>query len=241
MGGRGEWHSLGAGEVDGVPDTQTDYPVAFAQAEDHSLGWLELGLRYDTRDSQRLPYRGFDVGANVHTALFQSDWDVGAIFSLFGSKVLPVPPLLHDGGDPDEENPPTDTIALHLQTQATAGKLPFFSLPTLGGSRTLRGFIEGRFRDRAAWHASAEYRFWVLSRGFPIPFTQTLRVERLGLAFFGDVGSVEDDWNELFGARVHASVGVGMRLTLERTAPFRVDVGFSKDGIEVAAGFGLSF
>ena len=241
MGGRGEWHSLGDGEVGGVPDTRDAYPVAFARAEEHSLGWLELELRYDTRDSQRLPYRGFDVGVSVHTALFQSDWDVGAIFSLFGSKVVPVPPMLHDGGDPDEENPPTDTIALHLQTQATAGKLPFFSLPTLGGSRTLRGFIEGRFRDRAAWHASAEYRFWVLPRGFPIPFTRTLRVERLGLAFFGDVGSVEDDWNELFGARVRASVGVGARLTLERTAPFRVDVGFSNEGIEVAAGFGLSF
>ena len=31
------------------------------------------------------------------------------------------------------------------------------------------------------------------------------------------------------------------RATLERSAPFRVDVGFSGDGVEVSAGFGLAF
>jgi len=63
----------------------------------------------------------------------------------------------------------------------------------------------------------------------------------VGLAFFGDVGAVEDPWWRLFQARVHASAGVGFRLTLERSAPFRVDVGFSSEGVEVTAGFGLSF
>ena len=91
------------------------------------------------------------------------------------------------------------------------------------------------------WHASAEYRFWVLTRGFAIPFTKALRVERVGLAFFADTGSVTDDWPDLFSSRVKASAGVGLRVTLERDAPFRVDVGFSTEGVEVTAGFGLSF
>ena len=80
-----------------------------------------------------------------------------------------------------------------------------------------------------------------MPRGFPIPFVDSLRVERVGLALFGDVGSVADDWPEIFSARVRTSFGVGLRLTLERTAPFRVDVGFSGEGTEVTAGFGLSF
>jgi outer membrane protein assembly factor BamA len=181
------------------------------------------------------------VGASIDSALIQSDWNVGSIFTIEGIKIVPLPPLLHDGGDAQEENPPTDTLALHLQTSATAGDLPFFSLPMLGGRRTLRGYIEGRFRDRSSWHATAEYRFWVLPRGFRIPFVETMRVERVGLALFGDVGSVADDWPEIFSSRVRASLGVGLRLTLERAAPFRVDVGFSGDGIEVTAGFGLSF
>jgi hypothetical protein len=237
----GEWHALGGGHVQGEPDSEDAFPGIFDRAEDHSLGWLRLGLRYDTRDSQRQPYRGFSLGATVDSALLQSHWDLGAIFSISGVKIFPLPPLLHDGGDDDEENPPTDTLAFHLKTSATAGDLPFFSLPTLGGSRTLRGFIAGRFRDRASWHATGEYRFWVLPRGFPIPFVDSIRVERVGLALFGDVGSVAHDWPGLFGSTVRASLGVGFRLTLERAAPFRVDVGFSGEDVQVAAGFGLSF
>jgi hypothetical protein len=34
---------------------------------------------------------------------------------------------------------------------------------------------------------------------------------------------------------------VGLRASLERAAPFRVDVGFSEDGVNVSAGFGLGF
>lgn len=238
---RGEWHDLARGAVRSAPDTLDDFPTTFADADDTWLVWLETELRYDTRDSQRLPYRGFVVGARADSALGQKGGDVGAVFSLFADKIFPLPPLLHDGGDPDEEHPPTDSLAFQLQTSATTGELPFFSLPSLGGSRTLRGFVDGRFRDRAAWHGSAEYRFWVLPRGFPIPFTQALRVERVGLALFGDVGAVESPWWDLFGARVHASAGVGLRATLERSAPFRVDVGFSSEGVEVSAGFGLSF
>jgi len=240
---KGEWHSLGDGEVDDKPNTG-DVPAfsgLFASADDHKLGWLELELRYDTRDSQRMPYRGFAVGASVDSALLQTGWDIGSVFALNGTKIVPLPPLFHEGGDSEEEHPPTDTLAFDLKTSTTAGDLPFYSLPTLGGSRTLRGFITGRFHDRSMWHASAEYRFWVLTRGFPIPFTKALRVERVGLAIFGDTGSVADDWSDLFSSRVRASGGVGLRITLERDAPFRVDVGFSSEGVEVTAGFGLSF
>ncbi len=247
---KGEWHSLGDGEVKNKPNTgdqpadsenRPDFSGLFARADDYELGWLELEVRYDTRDSQRLPYRGFSLGASIDSALLQSGWNVGSIFEIEGIQIFPVPPLLHDGGDPEEENPPTDTLAFQLQTSTTAGDLPFYSLPTLGGSRTLRGFIEGRFRDRSLWHASAEYRFWVLTRGFPIPFTKSLRVERVGLALFADAGSVADDWPDLFESRVWANAGVGLRITLERDAPFRVDVGFSGEGVEVTGGFGLSF
>lgn len=238
---RGEWHNLSSGYVGGKPDTKAVYPGTFERADNRGLGWLETEIRYDTRDSQRLPYRGFEVGGRINSALIQSGWDIGAIFTIFGSKVIPVPPLLHEGGDGDEENPPTDTLAFHLETRTLVGDLPFYSVPSLGGFRTLRGFIAGRFRDDSTWHGSAEYRFWVLPRGFAIPYTEALRVERVGLALFADAGSVRNQWWDLFSARVHASAGVGLRVTLERIAPFRVDVGFSNEDVEVTARFGLSF
>jgi hypothetical protein len=241
VGLRGEWHALAGGEVSGEPDTKDAFPGIYRDAEKQSLGWVELDLRYDTRDSQRQPYDGFAIGAAVHAALVQTGREVGAKFSVFGTKIFGLPALFHDGGDESEENPPTDTFAVQFDTVTTAGDLPFFATPSLGGRRFLRGFVAGRFRDRSAWHGSAEYRFWILPRGFAVPYAKTFRVERVGLALFTDVGAVENDWSDLFHARVRVSYGVGLRVALERAAPFRVDLGFSEDGIQVTAGFGLPF
>jgi hypothetical protein len=241
FGVRGEAHSLGQGAVSDEPDTKNVFPAIFDDADDARLGWVYGGVRWDTRDSQRNPYRGWTLGATLDAALLQDDSDVGAIFGVNGSRIFPLAPLLHDGGDGQEEHPPTDTLAFGLVTRATTGNLPFFVLPTLGGADTHRGFVVGRWRDEASWHASAEYRFWILPRGFAVPFTDAVRVERLGAALFYDVGAVARRADRIFGSRVRSSAGIGLRISLERAAPFRVDVGFSEDGVNFAARFGLSF
>jgi hemolysin activation/secretion protein len=152
---------------------------------------------------------------------------------------VPVPPLFHSGGDTYEENPPTDSIALGAFVQDSAGDLAYYDRPSLGGTHTLRGYIANRFTDDAAWHATGEYRFWVVPRGFA--FTPTIRVERVGLAVFGDVGTVADSLDRLPGARIHTSYGIGLRVSLERTALFRADFGFSGEGLNFTLAFGLSF
>jgi hypothetical protein len=238
---RSEHHDLGPGSVGGKPDTRDVFPELFAEADPTPLGFLQAGVRWDTRDSQVNPYRGWWLGADVNAALLQQGGDVGAVWGLGGGKIFPLPGLLHRGGDPGEEHPPTDVLAASLRTQLTSGDLPFYALPSLGGSDLHRGYIAGRWRDRAAWLASLEYRFWILPRGFPLPFTDALRVERLGAALFYEAGAVGEDFGHLFQSRVRSSYGLGLRVTLERAAPFRVDVGFSEDGVNVGAGFGLSF
>ncbi|MCG8588550.1 MAG: BamA/TamA family outer membrane protein [Proteobacteria bacterium] len=239
VGLRGEFHELSDGRVSGRPDTEDVFPELFADAEDHNLGYLNVGLRWDTRDSQRQPYTGFVLEGFVDAALVQRGGDVGARYTLEASKVFRVPGLFHSGGDPDEEHPPTDSLAFGLLTQTTSGDLPFFALPTLGGSVRHRGFIEGRFRDRSAWLGVVEYRPWVIARGIPI--TRTIRIERIGVGLFYELGSVADDWPDLFEAKLHQSYGAGLRFSLERSAIFRVDLGFSEDGLNVGARFGLSF
>ncbi|HWP67586.1 MAG TPA: BamA/TamA family outer membrane protein, partial [Candidatus Limnocylindria bacterium] len=243
VGTRVEWHNLGPGHVDDAGQTARAFPALFEASDRYVLGWLSTELRWDTRDSQLLPYRGYDVGARVDAAPFQTDWQAGAIFSLFASGFVPVPGLFHSGGTgTSEEHPPTDTVALHLETATTAGYLPFYALPSFGGADRGRGYIEGRFRDRSLWAGTVEYRFWVVPRGFALsPWTPELRVERLGLALFYDVGAVGDRWWDLARSTPRQSAGIGFRATLERSAPFRVDVGFSEEGAEVNAGFGLSF
>ena len=241
LGIAGESHSLGPGHVSHKPDTKDVFVETFDDADHSQLGWIGGGIRWDTRDSQRNPYRGWYLGAEVDAALLQDKGDVGAIWTLGGSKYIPTPPLFHDGGDPDEEHPATDTLAVGGFLRTASGNLPFFSLPSLGGSDTERGFIAGRWRDRASWFTSVEYRFWLLERGFRIPFTEILRVERFGAALFYEAGSVARNDSELFQTQVQHSYGFGLRISLERAAPFRLDIGWSDDGVNFAAGFGLSF
>ena len=236
---RGETHWLSDGEVSGAPDTETAFPGLFADADQTTLGWLNAGLAWDTRDSVRNPYRGSAIGASVQAALLQADQTIGAIYSVYADKIFPLPPLFHDGGDANEEHPPTDSLGVHFRTQLSSGDLPFFSRPTLGGSRIGRGYIAGRWRDDALWAAAAEYRFWLIPRGFTL--WKNIRVERLGAAIFYEAGGVAKDGVALFDSGVVHSYGFGGRATIERAVLFRLDLGFSNEGVNLAAGFGLSF
>jgi outer membrane protein assembly factor BamA len=198
-----------------------------------------VGLRYDTRDSQWNPYGGWYAGARAEAALLQTDWVTGAVYTFDGSKIFKLPGLFHSGGTGDEENPPTDVLAAWARMQVSSGDLPFYSLPTLGGPDTMRGYIAGRWRDRSSWTASLEYRLWILTRGIPIygPY----RIERVGLALFYELGAVAPSALDFPDSKVRHCAGLGARLSLERAAPFRVDVGFSDEGANLTARFGLPF
>jgi len=235
----GEAHRLDDGHVGGDPNTDVLFPRLFDDADRTALGWLSGGLRWDTRDSQRNAYRGTAIGAKIDAALAQNEGKVGAIYTFFGDQIFPIWPIFHDGGSDDEEHPPTDSIAFHLENRLSSGDLPFYARPSLGGSRILRGYIEGRWRDDAAWAAAVEYRFWIIPRGFTV--WRHIRVERLGAALFYEVGSVAEDGIGLFHARVRQSYGVSARATVERAALFRADFGFSEEGFNFSAGFGLAF
>jgi hypothetical protein len=239
LGVRGEHHWLGRGRVGGEGDTRLEFPELFAEADPYGLGWLAASIRWDTRDSQRNAYRGSVLGASVDAALLQNDWNLGSIYTLFGDQIFPLPGLFHDGGTENEEHPPTDSLAFHVETQLSSGDLPFFARPSLGGNRILRGYIAGRWRDDAAWAAATEYRFWLVPRGFTV--WRHIRVERLGLALFYEVGGVAENGFGLFHERVRQSYGISGRATIERAALFRADLGFSEEGLNFSAGFGLPF
>ncbi len=239
FGVRGEHHNLARGRISGRPSTETVYPQLVADGDSIDSLWLTAGLRYDTRDSQHNPYRGWMLSALVDAAPLQTGEQSGAIGEVRTVGVITVPGLFHDGGSSDEENPPTDVIAIGAFVQWTMGDVPFYHLPSLGGSDTLRGYIGDRFTDRAAWHAGIEYRMWVMPRGFAI--SDTIRIERLGLAPFYELGSVASAVARLRDSRVHESFGVGLRAELERTAVFRCDLGWSREQFAVNVAYGLSF
>jgi hypothetical protein len=232
-----EHHGLSRGRVTGVPDMGAVYPAEFAAGDGEDQLWLTTSFGYDTRDSLHQPYRGTRFGALANGA-WGSGGATGAILGVDAQHVIPLPPLLHDGGDHREENPPTDVLVIGGFVLDTVGDLPFYSLPSLGGSQTLRGYIENRFTDRAAAHASIEYRIGMVPRG--ITFTDTIRIERIALGLFYECGTVAAGVEDLTDGKFLDSYGFGFRIAFSREAVFRVDFGYGDEGTNFTLAFGHS-
>lgn len=239
LGINAEHHNLSPGYVSSVPSTDEAHPLLIEFGDDYDILILNGMLRYDTRDSQHTPYKGGLIQLSVDGIPLQSSNRAAATTALEGNWIFKVPGLLHDNGDALEEHPPTDAVALGAFINATHGDLPFWALPSLGGRNTLRGYIQNRFTDKAAWHATGEYRIWVVPRGFTV--TDAIRVERVGMALFYDIGTVGGSVDDLFSSTIHDSYGASLRFSLERTAIFRADLGFSDEGMNFTFAYGLSF
>ena len=107
--------------------------------------------------------------------------------------------------------------AAQLFVDATTADAPFTIMPMVGGSRRLRGYHEGRYRDRIAAVAQAEYRFPILWR--------------VGGAAFAAVGGVGHSVSDFSADHVRASVGGGFRFRLnESGVTARVDYAIGAEG-----------
>ncbi len=239
FGAEVQHHGLQRGRVEAVPSTDDVFRAQFVEADGVDQLWLSAGAAFDARDSLANPYEGFRIGASVAVAPLQTGLDAGALFSLDANGAVRLPPLLHDGGSAEQQNPPTDVLAVGGFVTAAAGELPYYSLPTLGGEDTLRGYIQRRFTDRVAVHGTVEYRFAIVPYGIRI--TDTIRIERIGAALFYDFGTLADDLDALGSGRFLDSYGAGFRIGFAREALFRVDLGFSEEDRLLTIAFGNTF
>ncbi len=108
------------------------------------------------------------------------------------------------------------------------GEAPFYVRPRLGGSKLLRGYREGRYRDDAAFIMQAEYRLRVAG-----PW---------GLTVHGGVGNVGRTIGDLGSDRLKRSVGAGVRYTLNPEGmKLRVDMAWGDDGGAFYLKFGEAF
>jgi len=115
---------------------------------------------------------------------------------------------------------PHDIIAFELYTRISWDDTPVLDLSTLGGPGLMRGFREGRFRDRYSFFSQVEYRWQAF--------------ERLGFVFFGGIGDVTDELSNLDINNVKYSVGTGLRLKIVKSENLniRLDYGFGLGNIK---------
>jgi hypothetical protein len=114
-------------------------------------------------------------------------------------------------------------------TDADAGqRVPFYLQPTLGGSRTLRGAADFRFRDTHALWMNAEYRWEAFAA--------------LDMALFTDWGKVAPTASDLDFSDLEHAYGIGFRFVAGQAVILRIDLATGgRDGFQTFFKFSKAF
>lgn len=107
-------------------------------------------------------------------------------------------------------------LALNIFGETLMGDPPFNQMALLGGTKRMRGYYEGRYRDKNLLMLQAEYRiplFW-----------------RIGMVFFGGIGEVNNHVSNYNLNDVRYNYGTGIRFILDKKEKIniRLDAGFGK-------------
>ena len=171
----------------------------------YHISGLGLSMTYDSRNNAFAPDRGsmlqfyFDQFAPV----FGSNY-------LYTSYILDLRRFIRIYKD--------QVLALQAFGSFNNGEVPLRSLAYLGGSSLMRGYYEGRYRDKNAGVLQAEYRvplFW-----------------RFGAVGFGDIGNVGPELKDVNLQHFKYSYGGGLRVALNQKEKLnlRLDYGLAKGG-----------
>jgi Omp85 superfamily domain len=111
-------------------------------------------------------------------------------------------------------------LALHgwgvVSDTADGQVVPFYLLPSLGGSNTLRGYTDFRFHDRNMEVFNVESRWALFSH--------------VDVAVFADAGKVEPRADDLSFGHLKQAYGAGLRLHNASSTLARLDVGHGTEG-----------
>jgi len=110
---------------------------------------------------------------------------------------------------------------------SAGGQVPFYLMECLGGTNSIRGFPEYRFRDRNLLLMSAEYR-WDAA-------------EFLQMVLFYDTGKVFSRPGDFGFTGLEKGFGGGLRIKKGGTVFLRLELGHSREGNEVHFRLGPSF
>ncbi len=196
--------------TEATQDGLIDSGLAPGASEKQGIG-LGGSLIRDSRDNRVFPRRG-----SYHKLLvdvFADVWfgDLGfGVYTLDLRKYFPVAR--------------THVLALQALGIATSGEPPFDLYPQLGGESLLRGYFQGRYRDRSLLAFQGEYRFPV--------------IWRFGAAGFAGIGQVAPDFGGFGFDRFWVAGGAGLRFLLARKQGLNIRADFAFG--EGSSGFYLS-
>lgn len=214
--------TIGEGHAPGFPSTEDVFTPLEAPGLDQQPDYLRSGtfVDVDYRDQPK------NTRSGGHFRLSYDLWhdldDFGLSYRDLRFEALHAFPVF-------DKKRVFITRLIAQSTDSPGGNaVPFYAQPTLGGSTTLRGFEEFRFRDRNALLINAEYR-WEAFSG-------------LDMAIFGDWGDVGYTWDDIDVDKLKSDYGLGFRFNTFRSVFLRIDLARSaREGFRVNTSFSGAF
>ncbi|MCA6363387.1 MAG: BamA/TamA family outer membrane protein [Bacteroidetes bacterium] len=169
-------------------------------------------VNYDTRDNIFYPQRG----VLIESAIQFFDKNTGSDFS-FTRTLLDAATYVR----------PTKTavVAVNAIADLNTGTPPFYLMALMGGTKRMRGFYEGRFRDNNLILFQTEWRQHIW--------------KRFGAVAFGGTGIVADKISHLRIADTRFTYGLGLRFTLDKKEHINIRLDYGR-GTYNSAGFYLT-
>lgn len=106
------------------------------------------------------------------------------------------------------------TLATRLHWRVTWGDTPWGALSTIGGSDNMRGYFEGRYRDKSEVDLCVELRQHVWHRN--------------GIVVWGGAASVFSNPGDIRFREILPNWGIGYRWEFKQRMNVRVDLGFGR-------------
>ncbi len=179
-------------------DASKDYFERYG-VSDRDTGSFGIQMSYDSRDSQRYPYKGLlaEASFNANPEWLGADEGYFAVEGFVNSfhRIL----IGH-------------VIALRAYGRFTPSDTPYSGLSTLGRRSDLRGYVSGEIIADNMISTQAEYR-WFFTR-------------KWGVVFFGGAAALYDgNVSNIDSDMIYYSGGLGLRYLLheENRVNFRVD------------------
>jgi hypothetical protein len=211
----------GQGTDTRFPDIRARFNNATAPGLDRQPAFfrMEPSISIDTRDVPGNPHTGSSLSAT-----FSRYEDLDANAFSFNRLALDAEQYVPLGST-------ARVLALHAYASGDradrGNQIPFYLRETLGGSESLRGFREYRFRDANLLYFSGEYRWEP--------------VRAVELALFYDAGKVFAQRSDFDFTGLRKSAGIGIRFKTPAGVVLRIDVARSSEGTRLYFKFSPAF
>lgn len=106
-------------------------------------------------------------------------------------------------------------VASQIHGNLTYGNTPWGMLATLGGSNSMRGYYEGRYRDKCELDATVELRQNIWHRN--------------GIVLWIGAGTIFSKFSDIMLKRILPNYGIGYRWEFKHRVNVRLDLGFGRN------------